>query len=105
MSQPAAHTVDFLFEAVQTLRIDDQYALYNRMCDVLHGGPDSDMDDRPLSPEWTAEIDRRLAAEEAGLAKFYSLEEVMVEARLGFPGRADRDSAVRNTDLSPANLL
>ncbi len=92
MNQPVAHTIDSLFEAVQTLPINDQYALYNRMGDGLHGGPNSDMDDRPLSPEWTAEIDRRLAAADAGLTTYYSLEEVLAEARPGFPGRSDRDS-------------
>lgn len=37
MSLTTAQTVDSLFEAIQTLPIDDQYPLCGRLYDLLHG--------------------------------------------------------------------
>jgi hypothetical protein len=37
MITTVAHTVESLFEAIQTVHIGDQYELCGRLYDVLHG--------------------------------------------------------------------
>lgn len=73
-------TVDSVFEAARKLPLDDQYALCNRLEDELHGCPTPD-NDSELSPEWKAELQRRLAEDEAGEAEWIPASEVIRELR------------------------
>ncbi len=82
MITPVAHTVESLFEAIQTLPIDDQYELCGRLYDLLHG-TEEDFPEPPLSDVWLAEIDRRVAEE--GESEGTPGEDVIAELRRGNP--------------------
>lgn len=80
MIESSTRNVDAMFDAVRQMHINDQYALYSRLYEVLHGGPDGpDVDDERLSPEWIAEINRRVAEEDAGLSESVPWEDVKRE--------------------------
>lgn len=81
MSHASEHTVDSLFAAIGSLPIDDQYALYNRLQDELHGGHDGEEEEALFSLEWQTEIKRRIADCDSGLGQFTPAEEVIAEAR------------------------
>ena len=81
MTHASEHTIDSLFAAIHSLPIDDQYALYNRLQDELHGGPDSEDEETFLSLEWQTEIKRRIADCDSGFGHFTPAEEVIAEAR------------------------
>jgi hypothetical protein len=58
----------------------EQGEFLDRFLDLNFDGDDSD-EEQPLSPEWMAEIERRIADDEAGLTQWHPLEEVLAEAR------------------------
>ncbi|MGV3659413.1 MAG: addiction module protein [Prosthecobacter sp.] len=75
-----ALTVESFLEVSEQLPINDQYELLNRLSDRLHGGEEDD-NEAALSPEWMAEINRRIAEVEAGTAELIPAEQVLAELR------------------------
>lgn len=76
-----ALTVESFLEVSEQLPINDQYELLNRLSDRLHGGEGDDDGEVSLSPEWMAEINRRIAEVEAGTAELIPAEQVLAELR------------------------
>ncbi len=80
MNATALSPVDSLLEAAKRLTNREQGEFLDRFLDLNFDGDDSD-EEQPLSPEWMAEIERRIADDEAGLTQWHPLEEVLAEAR------------------------
>lgn len=80
MTETSPLTLDLVLQAARKLPVDDQYKLFNRLEDELHGGSVSD-EESELSPEWKAELQKRLAEDEAGVAEWIPAEDVIKELR------------------------
>lgn len=80
MNATALSPVDSLLEAAKHLTNREQGEFLDRFLDLNHGTEDCE-DEQPLCPEWMAEIERRIADDEAGLTQWHPLEEILAEAR------------------------
>ena len=67
--------VDSLIEAAKRLTRDEQVDFFDRFVEVL--GDDEESQSNTLSPEWMAEVNRRIADDEAGLAEWIPAEDVL----------------------------
>jgi putative addiction module component (TIGR02574 family) len=56
---------------------------------------DSVYDDEPLTPEWVAEIDRRMKEIDEGRARLIPAEEVFAEVREMLRKKRNHDSPIR----------
>lgn len=75
MSATTLSAVDSLIEAAKRLSDRERGEFLDRLLDLDHD------EEQPLSAEWTAEIERRIAEDEAGQTTWHSLEAVIAEAR------------------------
>ncbi len=71
--------VDALIEAAKRLTRDEQVAFFDRFTEVL--GDDEESESATLSPEWMAEVNRRIADDEAGLSEWIPAEDVLRDLR------------------------
>lgn len=78
MAATTTSPVDALIEAAKRLTRDERVAFFDRFTEVLG---ENDNDDQPLSAEWMAEIDRRVAEVEAGTCELHDWKDVLQEAR------------------------
>ncbi|MBE7493577.1 MAG: addiction module protein [Verrucomicrobiaceae bacterium] len=80
MNATVLSPVDTLLEAAKRLTNREQGEFLDRFLDLSYDGADGD-EEQPLSPEWKAEIEQRIADDEAGLTQWHPLEDVLAEAR------------------------
>jgi hypothetical protein len=80
MNAAVLSPVDTLLEAAKRLTDREQGEFLDRFLDLNYDGDDSDQE-QPLSPEWMAEIEQRIADDKAGLTTWHPLEDVIAEAR------------------------
>ncbi len=81
MNATAISPVDSLLEAAKRLTNRECGEFLDRFLEMTHPVAEEEEDEQPLSPEWMAEIEQRIADDEAGLTKWYPLEEVLAQAR------------------------
>jgi putative addiction module component (TIGR02574 family) len=75
-------TMDELTEELLTLPDRDRAILADRLWASLHDDGLEEDDNTPLSPAWSAEIKRRIAAIEDGTEQLIPGEEALAQARL-----------------------
>lgn len=78
MTATTTSPVDALIEAAKRLTHDERVDFFDRFTEVLG---ENDNDDTPLSAEWMAEIDRRVAEVESGTCELHDWKDVLQEAR------------------------
>lgn len=81
MNSAALSPVDELLGAAKRLTREQRLDLYDLLSQELDEDSASADDALPLSPEWMAEIDRRVAAVEVGTSSLRDWEEILQEAR------------------------
>jgi putative addiction module component (TIGR02574 family) len=75
-------TIDELTDELLTLPDGDRAMLANRLWASLHDDGLDEDDNTPLTPAWSAEIKRRIAAIENGTEQLIPGEEALAQARL-----------------------
>lgn len=80
MNTTVLSPVDELLEAAKRLSNREQGEFLDRFLDLNYEGDDTD-EEHPLSPEWMAEIESRVAEVEAGTATLRDWQDVLEEAR------------------------
>ncbi len=75
-------TIDELTEELLTLPDSDRAMLADRLWASLDAEDLEDADNTPLSPAWSVEIKRRMAAIENGTEQLIPGEEALAQARL-----------------------
>lgn len=84
MNTSVLSPVDSLLEAAKCLTREERVAFFDRLSESLDDEFDNEEEGPPLSPEWMAEIDRRVAEVEAGTCRMHDWQDVLLEARESF---------------------
>lgn len=80
MNATVLSPVDELLEVAKRLSNREQGEFLDRFLDLNYEGDDTD-EEQPLSSEWMAEIEHRVAEVEAGTATLRDWQDVLEEAR------------------------
>jgi hypothetical protein len=75
MTAASPSPVDTLIEAAKRLSRDEQVDFFDRFTEVF--GDSEESESAALSPEWMAEVNRRIADDEAGLSEWTPAEDVL----------------------------
>lgn len=81
MNATVISPVEELLEAAKRLTHEQRLDLYDLLSVELDMESASEDEGPPLSPEWMAEIERRIAEDDAGLTQWHPIEEVLAEGR------------------------
>jgi hypothetical protein len=81
MNTSVLSPVDSLLEAAKRLTQEERVAFFDRFSESLDDEFENEDEGPPLSPEWMAEIDRRVAEVEAGTCQMHDWQDVLQEAR------------------------
>ena len=79
MTAAVPSPVDSLIEAAKRLTRDERVDFFDRFTEVLGDGEESES--TTLSPEWMAEVNRRIADDEAGLSEWTPAADVLQALR------------------------